>query len=233
MAKESMALRNDVFYQQLQQAANLNFDGVASLYQPGPSNARHAVTTFEISLRLLQAVAQEGLLEDLPPRDPFIYTESLLTKLRDDDFFICSQPRLFRFATHEAVSLGDLSSFTAVALFNVALTYHRRGLERGQVRYYKMAHRLYMNSAECLRGQLLAYCVNLKILYLASVNNMAHIEYRLNELENSRITLEQRVRPALEDVLQSHLNLAESEISCLINISLNVMFSIPVVAGAA
>ena len=123
----------------LQQAAFLNTVGVTALMSvndDGESTTDTCLQVFNEALGLMEKVSECPNLQKVCQNVPCVWNIIQASDpLRDDRFFICSQALMFNPASKEqpstepntiGISEVDLSFYSAVIIFNMALTYHRK-----------------------------------------------------------------------------------------------------------
>lgn len=220
----------DIFCHQLQDAADLNRDAVAALSQPGTiSGLTAALNGLKRSLRILQNLSREirGPDRFSLPAGGLIYSAGQMPMPDNDLLYIYGQPKVFYPGGIEDASLGRLTAFTAAVVFNTALAYHRKALETGRTNHYKSAHLLYGSVLRLFTTQPLNLQENtdFMILYVASANNMAQVDYELSEYKSFEMTMQQLVMPATQNMLQRQSILADDEAFSLNEVAMNVLLA--------
>jgi hypothetical protein len=155
----------------------------------------------------------------------------------NDLLYIYGQPKVFYPAGIQDASLGGLTAYTAVVMFNTALACHRKALETGRTNHYRSAHLLYGSVVRLITTPPLNLqeSAAFMILYIASANNMAQVDYELSEYKSFETTMQQQVMPATQAMLQRQSSLVEGDESfCLNEFAMNVLLTkAPELARAA
>jgi hypothetical protein len=228
---------------QLRAAVNLNRDAVGALSMLGVGRVETAINTFQRSLKILQRLS-DGHYELVgaghATQHPIFHTTAgRIPGLENDLFFIYNQPKLFGPSSGEDnISLDYLSYYVAVVVFNTALSHHRKALETGTTSAYRTAHWFYQHAKRLFTVLLSGHTENteLVILRMAVMNNMAQVEYEFHTYERFKVTMQEGVRPIMQDLTQRchYLHFADDEVFNINEISRNVlMVTPPVMAGAA
>jgi hypothetical protein len=180
--------------------ANLLNNEAAVLLNAG--NAAGAIPLFQRALVImkLSVVDREhtaGLPIDLTDRSELptraLYTDSTNSNITGGTIYLYGRPMLLP-TTELGVdpiqndSLIRVQASSACTVFNLALAYHRLGIETGMEEQYQHAHKLYQIVLTC---QNVDHFVDdetravFQVLHYVVLNNLSHIHYEFCEYSNS------------------------------------------------
>ena len=188
----------------LQQAFDLNTQGIFSL--ASGKAGRTSIVAIKQAMQAMDALFDDevGFPRDMvkgtaPEEEPTILRCRAVSvpALQDDQFFIFNYAFLFAPTTNATTTRGsrlsptDMAYGSAVLTFNMALTYHRLGMQMGSSRKLRTACLLYgkvveMASVAAVESQpshthespSTVIGSDLYFLHLVALNNAAQIQYR-------------------------------------------------------
>jgi len=177
------------YAQLLQQAAFLNSAGATGLMTGESSDA--CLHVFNEALALMEQVSMCPDLQKVGSEPPRVSNTiecpssfcSGSNDGSDDRFFVCRQALTFApdYGTTPGVcniSEVDLSFYSAVIIFNMALTYHQTGLQQGDSPLLlQNALQLYDHCRQILNTILSPPGDDTDMLKLVTLNNQAQIHY--------------------------------------------------------
>jgi hypothetical protein len=115
-------------------------------------------------------------------------------------------------------SITDMAEASAHILFNMALACHQEGVTTGKSRSTSKALLIYRKALSLLEGSAIQKSSKLVLLFLAIVNNMAHIQVETFDSDGL-----QRSRAMLH-VIMFHKDRAELDAEYSLFFSLNLLF---------
>ena len=178
----------------LQQANYLNNQGVAALAVSGRQGNEHAIVAFRKSLRILQDLATQvgDNATGLEIIGNFkLHNAARIPQLRDEAFHIYDQPKMFFPDPKHAFSITHVTAFSATVILNTAIAYHRQAVSTKTSKHFVSSQKLYKACAHLCSSLLSANSNNeaILLLYLACVNNLAHVQNWLLERNDLAATL--------------------------------------------
>ena len=208
--------------QLLQHACYLNNQGVDALVVSEKEGNERAIGAFRHSLRILRELATQigdGATGLETIVDLKLYDATEIPQFTDEAFHICDQPKVFCPDPGNAFSITHVTAFSATVILNTAIAYHRQALLTKTSKNFISSRKLYMACTHLCSYLLSADSDNQDILalYLACVNNLAHVQnwfLERKELEASLTLLEQLVARVAQ---------RPENASALREISLNIM----------
>jgi hypothetical protein len=210
------------------QAARLNNQGVTALLE---GNDKAAVATLTRSIKMMKQEMSKPSNSDMK-KSATLSDDCEHSTVEFPGFQGAHESYLFT----EAITIpenGDRSEldtqiYTAVVIFNLALTVHREG-KNGKIEFMDKAQKLYTMALKILNNQ----CMNrvAVIVKLASINNLSQIRFDCGEYELAREGLDHVSAFMRASGNTNNAMLVEPEIQCLL---MNVLLlKAPVIAPAA
>lgn len=173
--------------QKLQEIAHLNKVGASYL---AVGNGGSAVKAFKAALVTMSRIAEDPIADGLFGSSQHCAFSSIqVPGLESDSFFIFDQALVF-----EASSQMDLSFLNAILLLNLALTFHQKARHTGEEAKLRKALNLCRLAGELITDMSFSS----GSLYLAALNNQAHIHFELGEYGRATCALQAMEKAASE-----------------------------------
>jgi hypothetical protein len=233
-----------LFLDSLRKAAALNTAGVNALYQPGKNACDLALRYFRKSLHVLKALS---VSEHASPQHNGAFCKSRILTANEvtmsmaghsSPFQVYNHPKIF-FPPQDSEAIdATLLRYTAAVIFNTGLAYHQRSIieASSRTKCHWAAHKLYNAcSSLCstfLTDKGLEHCEDLLLLYVATTNNLAHVQRELAQEASFKASLE-LLKEVMTHVVNSRQDLSEEEWDGINEVHLNTVLDQPIVAAAA
>lgn len=241
MAYQSMGKTS--FLDGLRKATALNSAGVHALYRPGKNACDFALRYFRESLHVLKALSLSEHALPQPNggccKSKILTANEVTTSMAGQSSFqVCNQPKIF-FPPQDSEEIdAALLRFTAAVLFNTGLAYHQRSIVEASKRTkcHWAAQKLYIACSslcsKCLTDKGLEQNEDLLVLYVATTNNLAHIQKELVQEASFKSSLE-LLKQVMAHVVNRRQRLSEEEWDSIDQVHLNTVLGQPIVAAAA
>lgn len=216
----------------------LNRNGVVLALQ---GNASEASNYFRSAMQVLVnlTAGQPRMLRAASSIAPRNISSVPLDFPKEDSF--CIYNSLLVFDPHTSAPPAglqtdyDVSYYSAVILFNLALVYHQKAVATGELTFYRAADHMYLKGLIILQNFPEYADVDMTALQLSIMNNQAHIHLKLglSESPNTVDAAAEEIRAISSMLLHSGSQLPQLEAEMINQIIINTLVSGPLCAPSA
>lgn len=171
-----------------QQASLLNADGVECLTR---CDGEGAYRSFKRALQVVTIMTREMEDQNDAPKGPaleFWPSSKPVPRLQDDCYYVYNHGLVF--ASPSTPTQHNMAFCAAVIIFNIALTYHQRGLPKASSLYEQVATIVRACTSADQDTTVVSYDENAHVLQLIARNNHTHTLKAMGQLDLAQEGLE-------------------------------------------